>query len=419
MISGAGADLTVGRAKHERVPGVTRTENLSLILRANEALASFPGVSVAVVRGRALGFGTGLALHSDLALAADTAVLGFDELAHGLPPLVVLTYLYRHVTPKVADDLVLTGRRVGAPEALTLGLVSRVVAEADLDDVVARTVAELAGRDPSALRLLKEFGRAHKNTAPHPGGRRRRRRPPRRLDRTSADRSLSGSHLMTTTSEPTPPGTTTATSPPAPASTRRQRRSAFASAWLGWGLDGFETYAIVLVSSFVVADLIGPNSSAVYVATIVAVQLVAWALGGLASGVLIDYFGRRRLLMYSIVLYTVATALSALSPNFAVFLILRVIAGFGMGAEWGPGSALVAETWPDRSRGKGLALLQSAFGFGFLAATGTFFLLQQIDGTTTWRWMLARRRGARPAVAVPAQSGARVAAVGDRRPASP
>ena len=193
---------------------------------------------------------------------------------------------------------------------------------------------------------------------------------------------------MTTTSEPTPPGTTP-TSPPAPASTRRQRRSAFASAWLGWGLDGFETYAIVLVSSFVVADLIGPNSSAVYVATIVAVQLVAWALGGLASGVLIDYFGRRRLLMYSIVLYTVATALSALSPNFAVFLILRVIAGFGMGAEWGPGSALVAETWPDRSRGKGLALLQSAFGFGFLAATGTFFLLQQIDGTTTWRWMLA------------------------------
>ncbi|MEJ2861601.1 MFS transporter [Actinomycetospora flava] len=186
---------------------------------------------------------------------------------------------------------------------------------------------------------------------------------------------------MTTTSSPSP------TAPP-PTSTRRQRRSAFASAWLGWGLDGFETYAIVLVSSFVVADLIGPNSSPVYVATIVAVQLIAWALGGLASGVLIDYFGRRRLLMYSIVLYTVATALSALSPNFAVFLVLRIIAGFGMGAEWGPGSALVAETWPDRSRGKGLALLQSAFGFGFLAATGAFFALEQLDGTT-WRWMLA------------------------------
>ena len=169
VIAGAGGDLTAGRAKHEQVPGVSRTENLSLILRANAALSDFGGVSVTVVTGRALGFGTGLALHADLALAADTAVLGFDELAHGLPPLVVLTYLYRHVGAKVADDLVLTGRRVGAAEARDLGLVSRVVAEPDLDTVVERTVAELAGRDASALRLLKEFARAHRPTTPAPG----------------------------------------------------------------------------------------------------------------------------------------------------------------------------------------------------------------------------------------------------------
>ncbi|MBO0875659.1 MAG: enoyl-CoA hydratase/isomerase family protein, partial [Pseudonocardia sp.] len=148
------------------VPGVSRADNLRLILRANELLGDFPGVSVAVVRGRALGFGTGLALHSDIALAADTAVLGFDELAAGLPPLVVLTYLYRHVLPKTADELVLTGRRVSATEALTLGLVSRVVPEADLDVVAERTVTELTGRDPSALRLLKEFARQAKSAEP-------------------------------------------------------------------------------------------------------------------------------------------------------------------------------------------------------------------------------------------------------------
>ncbi|MBO0877734.1 MAG: enoyl-CoA hydratase/isomerase family protein, partial [Pseudonocardia sp.] len=99
VLNGSGADLTIGRDKGERVPGVSRADNLRLILRANELLGGFPGASVAVVRGRALGFGTGLALHSDIALAADTAVLGFDELAAGLPPLVVLTYLYRHVLP--------------------------------------------------------------------------------------------------------------------------------------------------------------------------------------------------------------------------------------------------------------------------------------------------------------------------------
>jgi enoyl-CoA hydratase/carnithine racemase len=161
----AAHDLTIGRDKGERVPGVSRTDNLRLILRANELLAGFPWVSVTVVRGRALGFGTVLALHSDIALAADTAVLGFDELAHGLPPLVVLTYLYRHVLPKTADELVLTGRRLGAVEALWLGLVSRLVPEGDLDAVAERTVAELGGRDPSALRLLKEFAREAKDPA--------------------------------------------------------------------------------------------------------------------------------------------------------------------------------------------------------------------------------------------------------------
>ncbi|GAA1273977.1 enoyl-CoA hydratase/isomerase family protein [Pseudonocardia aurantiaca] len=163
LLTGAGPDLTLGRDKGERVAGVSRADNLRLILRANDLLSSFPGISVTAVRGRALGFGTGLALHSDLAIAADTAVLGFDELAAGLPPLVVLTYLYRHVPPKVADDLVLTGRRLGAAEALSLGLISRVVAEADLDAVTRRTVDELAGRDPSALRLLKEFAREAKS----------------------------------------------------------------------------------------------------------------------------------------------------------------------------------------------------------------------------------------------------------------
>ncbi|GAA3848754.1 enoyl-CoA hydratase/isomerase family protein [Streptomyces sedi] len=169
LLTGAGQDLTVGREKAERVPGVSRQENLRLILRANELLRTFPGITVAAVRGRALGFGTGLALHSDLAIAADTAVLGFDELAAGLPPLVVLTYLYRHVHPKAADELVLTGRRLGAAEALNLGLLSRVVAEADLDAVVERTVAELGARSPSALRLLKEFaGRAKSHRPPDP-----------------------------------------------------------------------------------------------------------------------------------------------------------------------------------------------------------------------------------------------------------
>ncbi|MBO0875660.1 MAG: MFS transporter [Pseudonocardia sp.] len=183
----------------------------------------------------------------------------------------------------------------------------------------------------------------------------------------------------------------------APASVRNVRRAAFVSAWLGWMLDGFETYAIVLIGSLVVADLVGPGASPVYFGTVLAVQLLAWAVGGLASGVLIDYFGRRRVLMYSILTYALATGLAAMAPNFTVFLLLRVVAGLGMGAEWGPGSALVAETWTDRTRGRGMALLQSAFGIGFLAATGVFFLLGG-SGPNTWRYLLLV--GALPALVV-------------------
>ncbi|GAY08344.1 MFS transporter [Pseudonocardia sp. N23] len=175
------------------------------------------------------------------------------------------------------------------------------------------------------------------------------------------------------------------------------RRANFASAWLGWMLDGFETYSIVLVGSLVVADLVGRNASPIWFGTILAVQLIAWAVGGLASGVLIDYFGRRRVLMVSILTYAIATGLAALSPNFTIFLILRIIAGIGMGAEWGPGSALVAETWSDRTRGRGIALLQCAFGVGFLVATGVFWLLGPTE-PGTWRWLLAI--GALPALVV-------------------
>ncbi|GAA1847433.1 MFS transporter [Pseudonocardia ailaonensis] len=190
----------------------------------------------------------------------------------------------------------------------------------------------------------------------------------------------------------------TATVPAAVAAApAKVRRANFASAWLGWMLDGFETYSIVLVGSLVVADLIGQGASPLYFGTILAVQLVAWAIGGLTSGVLIDYFGRRRVLMVSILTYAIATGLAALSPNFTIFLILRIIAGLGMGAEWGPGSALVAETWSDRTRGRGIALLQCAFGVGFLVATGVFWLLGPTD-PGTWRWLLAI--GALPALVV-------------------
>jgi MFS family permease len=177
----------------------------------------------------------------------------------------------------------------------------------------------------------------------------------------------------------------TSAAAPLGATTIADKRNAFTAAFLGWMLDGFETYTVVLVGQQVVADLVGPDASPVYFGTILGTTLAAWGVGGLLSGVLADYIGRRKVMMLAIVWYAVFAGLTALSTSFAMLIAFRFLTGLGMGAEWGPGSALVSEIWSQESRGRGVALLQSAFGVGFLLATGVW----QIVNTSpdSWRWM--------------------------------
>jgi methylglutaconyl-CoA hydratase len=159
VVAGAGEDFCLGRDQAERPAGVSPKDNLGLILKANGAVRDFPGISIALVQGRALGFGSGLALQCDLVLAADSAALGFDEISHGFPPLLVQSYLRDYVPEKVALDLVLTGRRLSAGEARQAGMVSRVVAAADLAAAGAALAEQLRGLDPDALRRGKSFFR--------------------------------------------------------------------------------------------------------------------------------------------------------------------------------------------------------------------------------------------------------------------
>lgn len=166
---------------------------------------------------------------------------------------------------------------------------------------------------------------------------------------------------------------------------KRDKRNAFTAAWLGWCLDGFETYVAVLVGHQVVAGLVAPDASALYFAGILAVTLAAWACGGMISGVLSDYFGRRRVLMFAIIWYAVFTGLTALAPNYGFFIAFRFLTGLGMGAEWGPGAALVSEMWSNRTRGRGIAFLQGGFGVGFILATIVWTFVN--NGPGSWRYM--------------------------------
>jgi enoyl-CoA hydratase/carnithine racemase len=112
---------------------------------------------IARVPGFALAGGCGLAVAADFTLASESAQLGLPEIGIGLLPLMVSAPIHRAVgSRKRLLDLVLTGRSVGAREALALGLVTSVVPNARLDEEVAALAARLVELSPAALRLGKE-----------------------------------------------------------------------------------------------------------------------------------------------------------------------------------------------------------------------------------------------------------------------
>lgn len=144
-------------------PGLTRAsdvaEDLRAILYVNAALDALAAPVVAAIEGEALGFGFGLAAQSDYAVAAEDAMLALPEMSHGLPPLVVLSYLHRFVPYKRAFELAVTSRRIGALEARDAGVVTEVVPPGQ---AVARAMAVaqgMAAQDPRSLALLRRFGR--------------------------------------------------------------------------------------------------------------------------------------------------------------------------------------------------------------------------------------------------------------------
>jgi MFS family permease len=101
---------------------------------------------------------------------------------------------------------------------------------------------------------------------------------------------------------------------------------------------------------------------------LLALPLLASAVGGVFFGWVADRLGRTRALMASILVYSVATAACGLVSNVWQLAAARLLVGVGMGGEWATGAALVAETWPAEHRGKALGLMQSAWAVGYAAA---------------------------------------------------
>ena len=126
-----------------------------MLQRAFHRLATAPQVTIAPVSGYALGGGCELALAADFRFAGRSAVFGLPEIALGIMPGSGGTQqLPRVVRPGRAMEMILSGRTVAADEALAMGLVTRLLDDADLLDAAVAEGLRYA-RGPLALRYAK------------------------------------------------------------------------------------------------------------------------------------------------------------------------------------------------------------------------------------------------------------------------
>jgi SHS family lactate transporter-like MFS transporter len=162
--------------------------------------------------------------------------------------------------------------------------------------------------------------------------------------------------------------------------TQPQRR-AFLAAFLGWTLDAFDFFLVTFVVSRIASDFAMTIPGVLAAVTI---TLMCRPLGALIFGILADRYGRRGPLMISILLYSVFELLTAFSPNFAVFFVLRALYGVAMGGEWGVGAALALETLPAQARGIASGIIQQGYAVGYLLAALVFGQFVELIG---WRGM--------------------------------
>lgn len=169
---------------------------------------------------------------------------------------------------------------------------------------------------------------------------------------------------------------------------RSQWYALFASN-LGWLFDGYETYALILTVGVALHQLLLPAQYAeipAYAGVVIAITLLGWGIGGLIGGVLADYIGRKRMMIFAILAYSMMTGLSAFSWSWLSFALLRFLVGIAIGSEWATGTAMTAELWPDGARGKGAGLMQCGLGIGFFLASFVWLLMSPA-GASAWRYM--------------------------------
>jgi MFS transporter, SHS family, lactate transporter len=159
-----------------------------------------------------------------------------------------------------------------------------------------------------------------------------------------------------------------------------EQRNAFAAAFIGWAMDAYDYFLVVLVYADIAKDF---GVSLERMAFLTTVTLIMRPVGAALFGLWADRAGRRVPLLVNVSFYSIVGFACAFAPNYSVLLVLRLLYGIGMGGEWGLGAALAMEKIPTSRRGFFSGVLQQGYSLGYLLAAVSYLAIRN---WTDWGW---------------------------------
>ena len=141
------------------------------------------------------------------------------------------------------------------------------------------------------------------------------------------------------------------------------------AAWFGWVFDIMDSSLFAFAKVPMMTEMLGGAERYKLIGPAVEGRiqmwfLFGWAIGGFVFGRIADRFGRTTTLIWTVLLYSALTGLTALCHTPEQVLVMRFLTALGIGGEWAAGASLVAESVPDAARRGASSLLQSAAAFG-------------------------------------------------------
>ncbi|AOX18158.1 MFS transporter [Kozakia baliensis] len=155
-------------------------------------------------------------------------------------------------------------------------------------------------------------------------------------------------------------------------------RHVVAASFLAWMLDACDFFIVLFTLDDVAHSFHASLESILLAPTL---TLLTRPIGAFLCGRAADRYGRKPVMIGTILVYSAIEVLSAFAPTLAIFLFLRALFGIALGGEWGVGTSLIMESVPASWRGMASGILQAGYPAGYLLASLAFLLLSVLG----WR----------------------------------